>query len=286
MQAGEPPSLLFQIAITLVALLVVYGIMTLVDTSITSYDAASKVSAVLIPDTTGDTTTIPQSPQSGAPLLYPSSNQVTGQEFSYSCFLNITDDTFSTSSAATCSGGGGGGGTPSTIVLKHIFSKGTANSFPLMAPGLFCRADKNTLRVYMNTTDRWNNFVEVDNIPIKKWFHIAIILTGNYLDVYINGNVANRTKFTTVPKINFGPVYVLNNRRFPDSSTTSQLDFVVDGAAKAMISRLQYFAYAMNYSQIDALYRQGPSSTVSGGVNTQLVPYMVDTWWTGQTLGK
>ena len=284
MQAGEPPSLLLQIAITLVALVLVYGVMTLVDMSINSYSSASKVTATLIPDTTGDTIIIPQSIQSGAPLLYPSSNQPTGQEFSFSCFLNIAEDTFATSSAARCGTSSTSSGMPSSTVLKHIFSKGTANSFPLMAPGVFCRADKNTLRIYMNTNTQWNNFVEVDNIPIKKWFHLVIILTGTYLDVYINGNAVNRIKFAgAVAKINFGPVFVLNNRHFPDSSSTSQPDFIVDGAAKAMISRLEYFAYALNGSQIHGLFQQGPSSTVTGTTTSQLVPYQADNWPLGQS---
>jgi len=49
-----------------------------------------------------------------------------------------------------------------------------------------------------------------------------------------------------------------------------------------LISRLQYFAYAMNYSDIDGLYRQGPSSTMTGTSVIQIIPYMTDTWWTAQ----
>ena len=283
--AAGPPSFLFQLAITLVAIIVLYGVMTMVDKSISAFGSVSKTSSILIQDTTGDTSIIPQSPQSGAPLIYPSSNQPSGQEFSYSCFLQISPDTFSTSSTASCSATSGS--TPNPTVLKHIFSKGTANSFPLMGPGVFCRGDKNTLRIYMNTADSWNNFVEVDNIPVgDKWFHLVVQLQGSNMDIYINGNVVQKITFRTVPKINYGPLFVFNNRHFPDGSSKAQADFIVDGAAKGLISRLQYFAYAMNASQIDKLYRQGPSSTISGAAITQIVPYMTDSWWTGQTPGK
>lgn len=285
MQAGEPPSFVLQIIITLVGVAVIAGVMLLLDKSITTFQSATGTSAVLVQDTTGDTSIIPQSPQSGAPIIYPSSNQPSGIEFTYSCFLKIGSDTFSTSSGTSCSARSSGG--PAPTVLKHIFSKGTANSFPLMAPGVFCRADKNTLRIYMNTVDSWNNYVEVDNVPVgDKWFHLAIILKGTYMDVYINGNVAQRTQFRTVPKINFGPMFILNNRRFPDGQSLQQKDFIVDGAAKALVSRLQYFAYAMNYSDIDSLYRQGPSSTMTGTSVIQIIPYMTDTWWTGQAAKK
>jgi hypothetical protein len=277
---AQPPSIVFQIAITIAALFIIYAIMTLVDKSINAYSSASQTTAVLLQDTTQDTMTIPQSPQSGAPLIYPSSNQAGGRVFSYSCFLNISADTFTSAKPTTCSDG------TSSAVLKHIFSKGTAKSFPLMAPGVFCRGDKNTLRIYMNTVSSWNNFIEVDNIPIGKWFHMAIVLDGKYLKVYINGNVASATQFRDVPQINIGPVFIFNNRRFPDGTSVTQTNFSVDGAAKGMISRLQYFAYTLDYSQIDTLYREGPSSRIMGSTVAQIVPYMTETWWTNQLTGS
>jgi Concanavalin A-like lectin/glucanases superfamily len=281
-----PPSMVFQLVITLVGLVVIYGVMTLVDKSMNAYNSASQANAVLIQDTTQDTSIIPQSLQSGAPLIYPSSNQPGGRVFSYSCFLNIAADTFTNSSAASsCSAGASSNGVSSTV-LKHIFSKGTAKSFPLMAPGVFCRGDKNTLRIYMNTTNSWDNHVEVDNIPIAKWFHMVITLDGKYMKVYINGNVASAIQFHTVPQLNIGPVFIFNNRQFPDGTSLVQKDFVVNGAAKGMISRLQYFAYTLNASQIDNLYRQGPSSKIMGSTVTQLVPYTAETWWTNQLTGS
>ena len=283
METAEPPSMILQIAITIVALIVLYGVMTLVDKSMNAYGSASKNTAVLIADTTGNTSIIPQSPQSGAPMIYPSSGQPTGIEFSYSCFLKINSDTFTTSSATTCSTGSNS--PVKTTVLKHIFSKGTSNSFPLMAPGVFCRADKNTLRIYMNTTNSWNNFVEVDNIPIgDKWFHLVILLQGYNMQVVINGNIVSKYQFNGVPSANIGPVFVLNNRKFPDGTSVQQADFVVDGAAKAMISRLQYYAYALNASQIDNLYRQGPSSkSADAGILATAVPYLADNWSVGRS---
>ena len=286
MQAiAEPPSMVFQLAITLAGLVVIYTVMTLVDKSMDAYKTANQVNTILIQDTTQDTSIIPQSPQSGAPLIYPSSNQTGGRVFSYSCFLNIAADTFTTSTAASCSAGASSNGVSSTV-LKHVFSKGTAKSFPLMAPGVFCRADKNTLRIYMNTADTWNNYLEVDNIPIAKWFHMVITLDGKYLKIYINGNVASATQFRAVPQTNIGPVFIFNNRQFPDGTSIVQKDFVVNGAAKGMISRLQYFAYTLNASQIDGLYREGPSSRITGSAVTQIVPYMTETWWTNQVSGS
>jgi len=62
MQAGEPPSFVLQIVITLVGVALIAGVMVLLDKSITTFQSASGSSAMLVQDTTGDTSIIPQSP--------------------------------------------------------------------------------------------------------------------------------------------------------------------------------------------------------------------------------
>jgi len=93
--------------------------------------------------------------------------------------------------------------------FKHVFHKGSKGVFPLMAPGVFFKSDTNTLRVYMNSSMNWNNYVDIANIPLKKWFHLVVMVKGKALDVYINGNLANRHKFTDIPKLNYGGFYVM-----------------------------------------------------------------------------
>jgi hypothetical protein len=56
---------------------------------------------------------------------------------------------------------------------------------------------------------KWNNRIEVANIPMKKWFHLVVMIKGRSLDVYINGNLANRLRFSDLPKLNYGALYVL-----------------------------------------------------------------------------
>jgi hypothetical protein len=271
-------SMLSQVVLTIVLLLAVYIVFTLIDNTVNSINDINKTANTLLKDTYSSQQIIPQSLNSGFPLIYPSSNEKNGMEFSYSFHLNLSPETFNSNKAAIC---GASGSTPvSSTVLKHIFSKGTEKSFPLMAPGIFARGDINTLRIYMNSTTTWNNYVEIPNIPIGKWFHMVISLKGKYLDVYINGNVAVRHEFKDVPKLNFGPVYVFNNNQFPDGTSTAIKDFVVNGAAKGMISRLQYYAYALNYSQIDSLYREGASGKMGESVTSVTPPYLADNWWT------
>ena len=39
----------------------------------------------------------------------------------------------------------------------------------------------------MNTFDNILEYVDIENIPIKRWVHMAIILNGKYFDIYVNG---------------------------------------------------------------------------------------------------
>ena len=141
----------------------------------------------------------------------------------------------------------------------------------------------------MNTIDSWNNYVSVTNVPVGKWFHLVIMLKGNNLDVYINGNISVRMKLATVPKLNTGPLFVMKNMYFPDKSGYDQNlfgDYTVSGPMKGMVSRLKYFSYALNYAHIDSLYREraNTSSILKQSIgeldpNGQQPPYFWDDWW-------
>jgi hypothetical protein len=198
--------------------------------------------------------------QQGAITIYPSVNAPAGLEFSYNCFLLLNKGTFQ----GTANG------------LRHIFHKGSAVYKPLMCPGVFMRNDDNTLVVYMNSANSWNNYCEIPNIPIGKFFHLAIVVRNMNVDVYINGNVVHRMELDGVPRQNFGDVYVFKNETFSDGN--SDHPFSVVGAASGMISKLTYTAFALNYEQIDSLVRAGPSTKLVSATQS-LPPYFADNWW-------
>jgi len=198
----------------------------------------------------------------GAITIYPSVNAPTGLEFSYSCFLLINKSTFQ--------------GQAGTSALKHIFHKGSSSYKPLMCPGVFVRSNDNTLVVYMNEAGAWDTHCEIPNIPVGKFFHLAIVVRNMNVDVYLNGNVAHRMTLKSVPKQNFGDVYVFKTESFSDASPASQ--FTVNGSATGLISRLAYAGYALNYEQIDSMVRAGPSTKMVSATQN-LPPYLADDWW-------
>ena len=56
--------------------------------------------------------------------------------------------------------------------------------------------------------------MSVDNIPLGKWFHLAVRLQNRDMDIFINGNLAARHKLTSPPKQNYGNVYITQNEGF------------------------------------------------------------------------
>jgi len=150
----------------------------------------------------------------------------------------------------------------------------------------------------MNCYDTWNNYSEVENIPVDKWFHLVISCKGNTLYIYINGNLKSKIALSgnTPPYQNYGDVYAFSPRKLTlnTSNTASllkdpefsgpqpmrtQLNF--DGTATGMISRVYYFGYALTYTEIQSMMNVGPSSVIKGP-DMSITPYLSDTWWTNK----
>lgn len=218
------------------------------------------------------TISIPQNPNaSGSNTVSLSNNERSGVEFSYSFYLNVNPSTFQSADQ--------------TAGLYHIFHKGYASQFPLMAPGVYMRSDQNTLRVYMNTYKTWNNYVDVENIPISKWIHIVVVCKEHALEIYVNGNIAKKMSFDGFsPYQNYQDICCFSNRRILLSkskvSSLGDSDFNVLGAMKGLMSRLTYFNYGLSYSEIQQLLNQGPSSQMESSQLADVPPYMADNWWT------
>ena len=219
-----------------------------------------------------------------AKTIITSDNQRSGVEFSYSMFINLNSDTFSSGNH----------------VLYHILHKGYSKAYPLMSPGIFCWGDKNTIRIYMNSFSTWNDFVDIDNIPVNNWFHLVVSCKGNVLYVYVNGNLKRKLSLSgkTPPYQNYGNVYLFSSRKVslraaavksldndPEfkvgaGNVNSQTMLSMDGSAKGLVSRVFYYRYALTYSEIQAVMNMGPSSKVVGSDSSVMTPYLSDTWWT------
>lgn len=197
-----------------------------------------------------------------------SDNERTGIEFTYSFYLFIHPSTFT-----------------GEDVLFHVMHKGYNNPWPLMGPGVFVRGNNNTLRVIMNTYRNPYTYIDIENIPVRKWFHCVLLCRKNSLEVYINGNLRKKLPFEgTLPYQNFQNLVcfspgkkIIYGSQVPVLGTDNNLQF--EGAFRGNMSNLVYLAYAASFTEIQSLMDLGVSKkTMSSEMDKP--PYLVDTYWT------
>ena len=87
-----------------------------------------------------------------------------------------------------------------------------------------------------------NTEIEIDNIPIRKWVHVAMSLQNTVLDVYVNGIVVNRLLLNNTPMQNYGDVLVCQQ-----------------GGFAGKLSNLRYFSRALNVFEINNIVSAGPN---------------------------
>lgn len=201
---------------------------------------------------------VPQDPkQTNAIPIYRSNDQSKGMEFTWSSWLYLSD-----------LGKEAG-------KYQHVFSKGDGNldsntnlSTVNNGPGVYISPMDNKLHIIMNTvssTDS-NTTIVIDNIPIKKWFHVALRLQNTVLDVYVNGVVVNRLLLNNTPKQNYGDVYVCQN-----------------GGFSGKLSNLRYYSRALNVFEINNIVSAGPNMKVASDMNpVGGFSYLSSQWYTSR----
>ena len=173
-----------------------------------------------------------------------SKNEEDGLEFSYFFWMHIDDWSYRQGE------------------WKHVMHKGNESGWPLRAPGVWLHPKDNKLRVYMNTFKKIDEFVDVDNIPLNKWFNVAICMKQQILDVYINGNVVKSKKLDGLPKQNYGDLYINAFQGF-----------------SGYMSNIRYYDYYMSYSELSSNLGIGPSMMPIADTQ-QMPPYLTPNWWT------
>jgi hypothetical protein len=229
-----------------------------------SYFLSPKSNPFLIKGTNSGTNplVISQNPSAtGSITLMRSNNESHGAEFTWSIWLFIDDLDINNTK------------------YHNIFNKGdnsydakTGISSVNNAPGLYLgnggNTSKpiNTLHIIMDVvgdtasinqsvggTQQTSSYminqpaiVDVPNVPLKKWFHVAIRLENSLLDIYINGTIDQRVVLTNVPKQNYNDVNICQN-----------------GGFSGTLSDLRYFNSALNVFQISTIINKGPNMTTS-----------------------
>lgn len=261
-------SVLSQLVMTLVLAIVLYIVFMSFEILYKNFRSIKGTRVEVLPYTANSTDkprNFDQDPGTKNSLLLPlSDNERTGAEFSYSFYLWINPNSFRTDDG-----------------LLHIFHKGNPVPYPLMGPGVFLKSNTNTLRVYMNSTSNWNNFVDIENIPVSKWVHVVVMARSNAIEVYINGNLAKKLNMDgAVLYQNFGNLYLFSPRntflgKVGDTENTRTQIF---GTYTGNLSNLIYYSYALSYTEIQTMMAMGPSSKMETSREDN-PPYLQDNWW-------
>ena len=161
---------------------------------------------------------------------------------------------------------------------KHVFHKGNDSSYPNRAPGVWLHPTKNSLRIYMNTFDNILDYIDVDDIPVKKWFCVQVMIQNvhshtenptdiiaqdksHVLDIYLNGQLKKSKLFESVPKQNNGDIWVN-----------------LFGGYEGYLSKLRYFSEAIDEETIEGIVKEGPASVITSDTG-EMPPYLDDAWW-------
>ncbi len=203
---------------------------------------------------------IPQDPkEKGSIPVLRSVNERDGLEFSWSVWLYIDSMVYKQGQK------------------KHIFHKGSSKNvdgrskwgdnkidgmaFPNNGPGMYLHENKNALIVVMNTFDDVIEEIQIDDIPLNKWINVVIRVKGKKMDTYVNGTIVNRHVFQSVPKQNYGDVYVNMNNGF-----------------SGLLSSLRYFSYALTGVEVENLVKAGPNLTADDSLKI-FPPYFSLRWF-------
>ena len=161
--------------------------------------------------------------------------------------------------------------------MRHVFNKGsttvgnTGLMTPNNGPGLYLKPDYSGMTVVMSTFDNPTASVDVDNIPINKWFSVIIRVENTVLDVFMNGDLAQRLPLNSVPFQNYGDVNV-----------------AINGGFNGNLSSLRYYNTALGTRAIQTNVNSGPNLTVLGGSGGApgTMDYLSMRWFFGQWNGN
>ena len=196
---------------------------------------------------------IPQDPSnSNSVTIYRSNNEDKGIEFTWTVWLNINELPNGTDTAPIFHKGNISQNGPDVTLKRTTENTSTTE----------VESNAGTIVIKMDTVTGSGGSVQIKNIPLNRWFNVAIRLQNMILDVYVNGTVAKRYIFPNVPKQNYGDITV--------------------GKFNGQLSDLRYFNTGLNVFQINNIVMAGPNMTTANTQRDSKFDYLSNIWYKPQ----
>ena len=134
---------------------------------------------------------------------------------------------------------------------KNIFSYGhkdTAAHHTNAVPSVWLDSKKNDLNLYVHTTagsSKSKQAIKVENVPLKQWFKLTIVMTKNSIQVFLNSKL---DVFTFLP----GDIIIPNGDVYLFSGANK-----IDG----QFSNFIFYKQALTTSEVAKLYAVGAKPT-------------------------
>ena len=92
---------------------------------------------------------------------------------------------------------------------------------------------------------------DIENIPLNRWFHLAITVKDDAVAVYVDGRLSKTCVYENLPHISQGDLWITNKGGF-------------DGR----LTQLKVIPYYLTHNDIRTIYNRGPDNknTLLGGV--------------------
>jgi hypothetical protein len=259
-------SLTAKIAFTILVL-IVFAVLVVVGVNLIAYFTQTPTNPILVDGMIDGNNSI-MLPGS---LIGRSNNRKHGIEFSWSLWLQVNDiGNKSQQYHHVFNKGNGTYNLTATKVNGVSYPLGTGIASVTNAPGLYLTPTSDaqmSLHIVMDSVDPNATAMTMDvaGIPMnKKWVHVVLRLENTSLDVYINGTIAGRHILASVPRQNYGDIYVCQN-----------------GGFAGKLSNLRYFPHALSAFEINQIVTQGPNTTASSlaGSSSKGSPYYLSSAW-------
>ena len=91
----------------------------------------------------------------------------------------------------------------------------------------------------MNTLENILEYADIENIPVRKWMYMNIIVNNKNLDLYINGYLKIRKELSSLPKQNDDDFWVS-----------------MFGGFEGYISNIRYYSHAIDFNEINSMIKQ------------------------------